>query len=291
MTWQTCIPVLELKNGEVLSLEKELNLAKFRFKNLKLIRFSKHFCIFEKTFLILGLMYFGSTTLLVERFYHNAITPTHLKKTREKILKNAIKLFNKQGVSNVRLQDIAKEAGISAGNLSYHYKLKKDLIEAVLDYMVQSSKEMSGQNMAHVEKNDYTAVIKNYLSFQIHHRFFYRDILEISSFAPNAKKLFEQQMEQVINFTKNGMYLAIGKGFIKPEPHDGHYHFFAKNTWAILNSWLVEREILGEKKVSMHQVMLAIWEFHYPYFTEKGLEVFEELKGQLPMLIEKELVP
>ena len=214
-----------------------------------------------------------------------------MKKTQEKILKNAIQLFNKKGVSNVRLQDIAKKAGISAGNLSYHYKLKKDLIEGVLDYMTESFKDMSSQNMTHVEKNDYTSVTKNYIGFQISHRFFYRDILEISNVVPTAKELFEQQMEQVINFAKNGMYLAIGKGFVKPEPHEGHYHFFAKNMWAILNSWLVEREILGEEKVSLHQVMLAIWESHYPYFTEKGQQEFVRLKEELPALIEGELVP
>ena len=99
--------------------------------------------------------------------------------------------------------------------------------------------------MGFVEKNDYTSVVKNYLGFQIGHRFFYRDILEINSFLPQAKDLYQKQMEQVLNFTKNGMYLAIGKGFIKPEPHEGHYHFFAKNAWAILNSWLAEREIFG----------------------------------------------
>ena len=213
-----------------------------------------------------------------------------MKKTQEKILKNAIKLFNKNGVGNVRLQDIAKKSGVSAGNLSYHYKLKKDLIKGVLDYMAQTGKELSSQNMAHVERNDYTAVTKNYINFQISHRFFYRDILEISSFVPAAKELFEQQMEQVINFTKNGTYLAIGKGLVKPEPHEGHYYFFAKNLWAILNSWLVEREVLGEEKVSMHQVMLAIWEAHYPYFTKKGQEVFVQLKKELPALIQGEMV-
>jgi len=212
-----------------------------------------------------------------------------VKKTQEKILKNAIKLFNNNGVSNVRLQDIAKKAGISAGNLSYHYKLKKDLIAGVLAYMTESFKNMSSQNMGLVEQNDYTSVTKNYIGFQISHRFFYRDILEIKNFVPAAKELFEKQMEQVINFAKNGMYLAIGKGFIKPEPHEGHYHFFAKNLWAILNSWLVEREVLGEAKVSMHQVMLAIWEAHYPYFTEKGRNVFNRLKKELPNLIQAEI--
>ena len=95
-----------------------------------------------------------------------------MKKTQEKILTNAIKLFNKNGVGNVRLQDIAKKAGISAGNLSYHYKLKKDLIENVLAFMAESFKKMSSQNMGLVEQNDYTSVTKNYITFQISHRFF-----------------------------------------------------------------------------------------------------------------------
>jgi len=92
-----------------------------------------------------------------------------MKKTQEKILKNAIQLFNTKGVSNVRLQDIAKKAGISA--------------------------------------DDYAAVTRNYIGFQISHRFFYRDILEICSFVPTAKELFEKHIEQVINFIKNGIRL------------------------------------------------------------------------------------
>ncbi len=212
-----------------------------------------------------------------------------MKKTQEKILTNAVRLFNRMGVSNVRLQDIAGQAGISAGNLSYHYKTKKDLMQAVLDFMKENFKAMSSINMAFVEKNDYLSVIKNYLGSQIRHRFFYRDILEIINFVPDAKNIYEDQMKQVLNFTKNGMFLAVGKGIIHPEPHEGHYDFFAKNIWAILNSWLIEREVLGEETVSMQQVMLAVWEFHYPYFTEKGKEIFVEVKNQLPQMIEEEM--
>lgn len=210
-----------------------------------------------------------------------------MNKTQENIYINAIKLFNKNGVSNVRLQDIAKKAGISAGNLSYHVKLKKDLIAGVLEYMKHSFKEMNIRNMTHFEQNDYAVLVKNYMGFQISHRFFYRDILEISRFVPEAKTLYEKQMNQIINFTKNGMYLAVGKGLVKPEPHEMAYHFYAKNAWATLNSWLIEREILGDEKVSMHEVILANWEILFPCLTEKGQTLFLELKKQLPMLIKE----
>jgi len=52
-------------------------------------------------------------------------------------------------------------------------------------------------------------VQRNYIGFQISHRFFYRDILEICSFVPTAKELFEKHIEQVINFIKNGKFVRL----------------------------------------------------------------------------------
>ena len=211
-----------------------------------------------------------------------------MKKTPKKILENARILFNTQGVSNVRLQDIAKKSGISPGNLSYHYSTKKDLMSAVLAMLQEATIEMRASNMHSLETEDYLGVVKNYLRFQIGHRFFYRDILDITSLVPEAKDVYEQLMNQVINFTKNGMYLALGKGLLKPEPNDGSFHFFAKNIWAILNSWLIEREVLGKEQVGMDEIMLAIWEYHYPYLTENGLVLYHDVKKRIPQLVKEE---
>ena len=213
-----------------------------------------------------------------------------MKKTPKKILENARILFNTQGVSNVRLQDIAKKSGISPGNLSYHYSTKKDLMSAVLAMLQEATIEMRASNMHSLETEDYLGVVKNYLRFQIGHRFFYRDILDITSLVPEAKDVYEQLMNQVINFTKNGMYLALGKGLLKPEPHDGSFHFFAKNIWAILNSWLIEREVLGKEQVGMDEIMLAIWEYHYPYLTENGLVLYHVVKKRIPQLVKEEML-
>ncbi len=212
-----------------------------------------------------------------------------MKKTQKKILSKATQLFNRRGVSNVRLQDIAHEAGISAGNLSYHYPLKKDLMAAVLQLMAEQLKQASTTSLALVEKEDYLSLIKDYLKFQIGYRFFYRDILEVIALVPNAKNVFEEQMQHVQNFTKNSLYLAVGNGLVLPEPHEGHYEIFARNIWGILNSWLAEREALGQEKVSLANIMMALWEFHYPYLTKKGRSLFYILKEQLPEMVEQEM--
>ena len=212
-----------------------------------------------------------------------------MKKTPRKILLNARLLFNREGVNNVRLQDIAKQADISPGNLSYHFKTKKELIHALLDQLQETSKEQREIHLSYLKQEDYLSITRSFLRFQIGHRFFYRDILDLISLVPEAKDLYEAQMNQVISFTKNGMYLAVGKGLWKAETHEGSFHYFAKNIWAILNSWLIEREVFGEDQVSMEEVMNALWEFHYPYFTDRGKELYQSLKDQIPRIVQDEL--
>ena len=73
-----------------------------------------------------------------------------------------------------------------------------------------------------------------------------------------------------------------------PEPNDGSFHFFAKNIWAILNSWLIEREVLGKETVGMDEIMIAIWEYHYPYLTENGLVLYHDVKKRIPQLVKEE---
>ena len=50
--------------------------------------------------------------------------------TKIKIIETSIKLFNQQGTQNVRLQQIADEAGISVGNLAYHFHDKKKILKS-----------------------------------------------------------------------------------------------------------------------------------------------------------------
>lgn len=56
------------------------------------------------------------------------------KFTKEDILIKARLLFNEHGYNNVSMRTIADTLGISVGNLTYHYKKKNDLIEAVVKY-------------------------------------------------------------------------------------------------------------------------------------------------------------
>ena len=63
-----------------------------------------------------------------------------MKKTKQKIILSSIELFNQKGLTNVRLQNIADQCGISVGNLAYHFSNKLAIIE-VVDEILQSEIE------------------------------------------------------------------------------------------------------------------------------------------------------
>ena len=52
-------------------------------------------------------------------------------KTKDKIIATAIKLFNLHGTKAISTNHIAKEMGISPGNLYYHFRSKKDIIRSI----------------------------------------------------------------------------------------------------------------------------------------------------------------
>lgn len=54
-------------------------------------------------------------------------------KTRDRILKTSLALFNAEGEAQVSTVDIAAVLGISPGNLYYHFKGKEAIIDALFD--------------------------------------------------------------------------------------------------------------------------------------------------------------
>lgn len=62
-------------------------------------------------------------------------------KTRERILEEALRQFNHQGLNSVGVRDIARSMEISPGNLSYHFPKKEDLILTLLDAYSRSNSD------------------------------------------------------------------------------------------------------------------------------------------------------
>lgn len=83
---------------------------------------------------------------------HSMINP--LSDTEIQILRSASGLFVKQGFSKTTHRQIAAESGIGLGTITYHYKVKEDmlrvLIEEIMDYhldVIAEAEEKSGDTL------------------------------------------------------------------------------------------------------------------------------------------------
>ena len=65
-------------------------------------------------------------------------TKEQAEQTRKILLKSALKVFSEKGFSASRLEDIAKEAGVTRGAIYWHFKNKLDIFQALFQEIIES---------------------------------------------------------------------------------------------------------------------------------------------------------
>ncbi|MDR0527994.1 MAG: TetR family transcriptional regulator [Zoogloeaceae bacterium] len=73
--------------------------------------------------------------------------------TRDRILDAAILLFEKQGVSKVSLDAIARQAGVTRGAIYWHFQDKTALFSAMIERVVCPLKIFREDNLAFMERD------------------------------------------------------------------------------------------------------------------------------------------
>ncbi len=98
-------------------------------------------------------------------------------KTRDRILETARALFNARRFGNVTTADLATECGIAEGNLWYHFKNKRALLEALSERFLEDVEHRLAMLPCDEENvlQDYADMITALVSEIRHYRFLYRD--------------------------------------------------------------------------------------------------------------------
>ena len=211
-----------------------------------------------------------------------------MSSTRIKIVESSILLFNKKGLANVRLQDIAEYNNISPGNLTYHFKTKKDLMEYIIYYMIRKLVEIEATQRESLKQMSLYNILRNNLVFLFNYRFFFRDILEIINLVPNAKSVFKDVNKLNEKFSIEYINISIKNGYMKKEAYDGQYKIFAKNNWAIVSSSLTTWEVLDDSKNKYRKIFDEIMGHFYPYLTKKGVDRYNKKKKEISKKIDED---
>ncbi len=199
--------------------------------------------------------------------------------TKQKILNASIRLFNKKGMANVRLQQIANEIGISPGNLAYHFRNKEAIIDAINEELYQEAAELLSTYRIFPNLMDFDNQLTKYFSFIQKYPFYFLDLLEIERHYPEIRSKRQLHISKMISQIRKRFDFNHSRGLIIDEPQPGVYNCVANAIWVLITFW-VPQNLVRDAKASAEDITSfkeMVWHQVFPYFTKAGIAEFEQL--------------
>ena len=128
--------------------------------------------------------------------------PSPRPSTRERILETALGLMNAEGDAGATIAAIADAAGISQGNLHYHFRTRTAIVEALLAGFEQAMNELvDGEIPERVSIDDAWMFLQLLIETVDRHRFLVRDLEAIAHREPRlarrVRRLLARQAEML----------------------------------------------------------------------------------------------
>ncbi len=202
-----------------------------------------------------------------------------LKKTPEKILLTALRLFNEKGTSDITLRNIAQAAEMSQGNLNYHFKTKGDLIEALYFRLVEELNGVMSQTQV-----DAPSLLLMYQSGRAvmekmyGYRFLLIDFVKIMQEFPRIRTHY-QQLQQ--GRSQQFLFLfqrLIEEGLMRPPEFEREYERLYERM-NILGDYWINAQLIQHPERELAYYLKLLLEGLYPYLTDQGKAAYRGLMG------------
>lgn len=204
-------------------------------------------------------------------------------KTRDKILKVALRQFNERGTDRVTVRSIADELGISPGNFHYHFKNTDAIIQQLY---LQLATEMAEESLKVQSPKMDLAWLINFAGIPFRklykYKFLLLDFVRIMRRIDSVRTHFRQHI--AVQQMQFGLAIKsmIEQGILKPEWMEGMYDRFVQRFLILGDAWIPHAEIhfdQEEEEVVIRYYVDLFMDTLVPYLTDKGLEVFLKLKS------------
>lgn len=168
-------------------------------------------------------------------------------KTRERILDVAIQLFNENGTNAVSTNHIAEAAGISPGNLYYHFRNKEEIINAIYDRMSAGWADIhllpDGQPPT---LHDLKMMVRRNFEVLVPYRFFYREMVLLIRNDAELQKKYQAVRNGGFANIEYLLTQFINAGIVRAPTPPTTMEDLAALVWMVVEFWLVFVEIGGD---------------------------------------------
>lgn len=196
--------------------------------------------------------------------------------TKQRILDASIILFNENGLSNVRLQQIADQTGISVGNLAYHFKNKEAIVTFVYETLFEEFSKILSAYLVKPNLLDFDNQLTAYFAFFQKYRFYLVDLFEVERSFPAINEQWHQYVNKMLMQIRKRIDYNVQRGIFINEPHKGIYDLLTNNLWLSIVFW-IPQQILRGMPVNETLFKEAVWSQMIPYLTEKGSDEYMSL--------------
>ena len=165
-----------------------------------------------------------------------AVSDSQMSKTKKRILEASLTMFNELSERQVTTNHIARELGISPGNLYYHFKNKDEIIVSLYRHLIDRiSGSMVLQPERKITLKDKRLLLDQMVKILWEYRFIYRDLrdtesrgLELSNIARELTHLTLDRIRLVLTGCVDAGIMTVNR-----EDIDG----LAMNNYLVLSGW------------------------------------------------------
>lgn len=196
--------------------------------------------------------------------------------TKEKIISTATKVFNQRGFSSVNLKELAEVLNISRGNLTYHFKNKDELLDAIVKEMWEKIGDGKNRTMVVPSFENMHRQTQLYFDVQKNYAFLFLDIHVQNH--PIVRDQFKAMIERTIDDFHRMIAMGIQIGTMKEETIPGTYRSLAQSVWMVSFYWLSQQTTRDD--VEEQDCGKAIWGLILPHLTDTGMTGFKNFFGE-----------
>ena len=174
--------------------------------------------------------------------------------TRDNILDAALTLFNNEGTAAVSTNHIAEQAGISPGNLYYHFRNKEEVIRELFERLFAATD--AGFNLP-ADKTPTLDDLQQYVRVNYKilwgYRFIYRELAALLRSDAELRKNFLAYRKRGFEGFNQLFDAFVLAGVLKAPANPEVRENLAETIWLITEFWLNSLEI-GGKPVNESQM-------------------------------------
>ena len=202
--------------------------------------------------------------------------------TKQRILDQALLQFNTEGVERITTRHIAKELGISQGNLHYHFPNKDALISHLFtDFLSETERAKKFPKSDLQNPVEVIDSMTDNFNIMLKYQFLFRDNEVVWRRVPEIKadviQLFQSYKLRIIEL------IATYKqsGLIRNEISDTQLNYLADQFVFNISTWLVGNTYVGKIKNPHEFYAKTLFRLWLPYLKVEEMQKWEQILTKL----------